>query len=102
MYISRDTTVNETDDVKLFCNSTGKPRPNITWTFLKDSDARIIKNGETLTLSEVRRNQAGSYRCVAANDVMSPKTADVHLTVYCEYRKSGSTVDFTNTEENVL
>lgn len=88
MYFSSDTTVNETDDVMLFCNSTGNPRPNITWTFQKGLQASNIKTGETLFLSDLSRDEAGAYGCTADNGVMGPKTVYVHITVNCEYGNS--------------
>ncbi|KAL9964707.1 hypothetical protein ACROYT_G028383 [Oculina patagonica] len=99
-YISSDTTVNETDDVKLFCNSTGKPHPNITWTFLKGSNARVIRTGEALVLSAVRRNQAGAYRCAAANGVTSPKTAYVHITI--NYKPTATRLTSNVTRNSVI
>ena len=84
-YTSSDTIVNETDGVMLSCNSTGNPRPNITWTFQKDLQGSNIQTGETLFLSVVRRDQAGAYGCTADNGVTSPKTVYVRITVNCEY-----------------
>ena len=85
MYISHDTLVNEADDVRLFCNSTGNPRPNITWSFLNGSDSRIIGSGETLLLSNVSRNQAGTYKCTADNGIMVSNTANVQVAINCKY-----------------
>ena len=72
----------------LSCNSTGRPCPNITWTFQKGLQASNIKTGETLFLSDVGRDQAGAYGCTADNGVMSAKTVYVHITVNCEYKNS--------------
>lgn len=81
-------TVNETDDVMLSCNSTGNPRPNITWTSQRGLEASTIKTGETLFLSDVSRDQGGAYGCTADDGVMSSKTVYVHITVNCEYENS--------------
>ena len=82
-FVSHNTTVNETDDVTLFCNSTGNPRPNVTWLFLSGAEPRDIGTRETLTLTNVTRNQAGIYQCMAANKVMNSKTANVRITINC-------------------
>ena len=89
MYISHDTLANEADEVKLFCNSTGNPRPNITWTFLNGSNSRNLPTGETLILSNVTRNQAGTYKCTTANGVMVPNTANVQIAINCKYNIFG-------------
>ena len=83
MYISHDTLANEADDVKLFCNATGNPRPNITWNFLNGSNSRTIQS-ETLVLSNVTRNQAGTYKCTADNGIMVPSVANVQVEINCK------------------
>ena len=85
MYISNDTLANEADDVKLFCNATGNPRPNITWTFLNGSNSRTIQSEETLVLSNVTRNQAGTYKCTADNGIMVPSVASAQVAINCKY-----------------
>ena len=86
--ITPDTTVNETDNVTLVCNSTGNPVPNITWVFLDDLDAKSIGTQESLTLSHVKRNQSGTYGCRADNGVMRPINASVHVTINCESKEN--------------
>lgn len=78
-YISQNITVNETDDVILFCNSTGNPSPNITWKFLDNSTK--VTFGERLSLQRVNRSQAGTYRCTATNGGQSKAWAEVHVQV---------------------
>ncbi|CAH3158834.1 unnamed protein product, partial [Pocillopora meandrina] len=80
-YTSDDTTVNETDNVTLFCNATGYPHPRITWTFLRGSESTIVGREESLPLSNVSRTQAGTYQCMASNDWTSSKAANVQVTV---------------------
>lgn len=84
-FVSRNTTANETDDVALFCIATGNPRPNITWIFLNGPETSVIRIGENLTLSNVTRNQAGTYQCIATNNVLDTKTADVNVIINCKY-----------------
>ena len=83
--------MNETTDVKLFCNATGNPTPKITWTFLKDSTN--VERGEHLFLQQVKRAHAGRYRCTATNHVRNPAWADVHLLVNCK------SLSYSNTEQ---
>ena len=83
-FVTKNATVNETDSLELFCNATGKPRPNITWTFLGGADEEYSRKGETLTISDVKRNQAGFYQCTASNNVNSTKAVNVLVTVNCE------------------
>ena len=80
-YISQNTTLNETDDVILFCNSTGNPSPNITWKFLDNSKVTF---GEPLSLQRVNRSQAGTYRCTATNGGPNHAWAEVHVQVNCK------------------
>ena len=85
-YTSDDTTVNETDNVTLFCNATGYPHPRITWTFLRGSESAIVGREEYLPLSNVSRTQAGTYQCTAFNDLTSSEATNVQVTVNCKYR----------------
>ena len=85
-YTSDDTTVNETDNVTLFCNATGYPHPRITWTFLRGSESTIVGREESLPLSNVSRTQAGTYQCTAFNDWTSSEAANIQVIVNCKYR----------------
>ena len=84
-FVSHNATANETDDVVLFCNATGNPTPNITWTFLNGPETSVIRIGENHTLSNVTRNQAGTYQCIAINNVKHTKTANVNVIINCKY-----------------
>ena len=85
MYISHDTLANEADDVKLFCNATGNPRPNITWTFLNGSNSGTIQSEETFVLLNVTLNQAGTDKCTADNGITVPSIANVQVAINSKY-----------------
>ena len=56
----------------------GKPTPNITWTRLSDNSVT------GMTLTDIRRQDAGKHRCTAVNGIESPATSDVSIVVHCE------------------
>ena len=82
--ISENQTVIEGGNVTLKCLADGKPTPSITWTRLADNNVAIM------TLSDIRRQDAGKYRCTADNGIGSPRIRDVWIVVQCEYCKSKS------------
>ena len=71
-------TVTEGGNATLKCLADGKPTPNITWTRLSDNSVVIMP------LTDIRRQDAGKYRCTADNGIASPATKDVWIAVQCE------------------
>ena len=54
------------DVLSLFCNATGNPTPNITWT--KTGGSGVLGTGNTLVVSnESKASDAGEFRCAATN-----------------------------------
>lgn len=47
--------------------------------------ARKYESGEYLNITGITRDQAGDYECGAENDIASPDTKTVRVTVNCEY-----------------
>ncbi|XP_067030240.1 fibroblast growth factor receptor 2-like isoform X4 [Acropora muricata] len=68
-------TVTEGGNATLKCLADGKPTPNITWTRLSDNSVVIMP------LTDIRRQDAGKYRCTADNGIESPATKDVWIAV---------------------
>ncbi|XP_073808938.1 neuronal growth regulator 1 isoform X2 [Danio rerio] len=78
--ISSDITVNEGSNVSLICAASGKPEPKISWRHISPS-ARKYESGEYLNITGISRDQAGDYECGAENDIASPDTKTVRVTV---------------------
>ncbi|KAI5109514.1 neuronal growth regulator 1 isoform X1, partial [Silurus meridionalis] len=78
--ISSDITVNEGGEISLFCLASGKPEPKITWRHISPSASKF-ESGEYLNISGITRDAAGDYECGAENDIASPDTRTVKVTV---------------------
>uniref|UniRef100_A0A3Q1FIQ4 Neuronal growth regulator 1 n=1 Tax=Acanthochromis polyacanthus TaxID=80966 RepID=A0A3Q1FIQ4_9TELE len=71
--ISSNITVNEGSNVSLICTASGKPEPT-----LREGK---YDSGEYLNITGITRDQAGDYECSALNDIASPDTKTVKVTV---------------------
>ncbi|KAG7456541.1 hypothetical protein MATL_G00236920 [Megalops atlanticus] len=78
--ISDDVTVNEGGYVSLICAASGRPEPTISWRHITPL-AKKYESGKQLNISGITRDQAGEYECSAQNDVASPNTKTVKVTV---------------------
>ena len=76
--LEMQTVTDEGGNVTLTCLADGKPTPNITWMRL--SDNRVVNT----TLTDIRKQDAGSYKCTADNGIGNPAMADVRIVVQCE------------------
>ena len=75
--------MNETGNVSIECSASGNPLPNITIT--GPSNVTVQHRMGKATLTNVNRNQAGSYQCTASNGISSPVSATTNLVVNCMY-----------------
>ena len=87
-------TKSEGQSVSLKCQIEGKPKPTVKW--LKDGaevnstgDNRITASNKldtwTLAISELNRNDVGSYTCQASNSLANKTSATATLTVNCKF-----------------
>ncbi|XP_067029803.1 protein CEPU-1-like isoform X1 [Acropora muricata] len=73
--MSGNQTVTEGGNVTLKCLAYGKPTPNVTWTRI--SDNRIV----SMPLTDITRQEAGKYKCIANNGIGSPAIGDLWIVV---------------------
>ncbi|CAL8248260.1 unnamed protein product [Lota lota] len=76
--VSHDVSVNEGDNVNLFCLAVGRPEPTVTW---KDQKYGLVSDGEFLDITEIRRQQGEDFECITNNGVAPPDTHKVKVTV---------------------
>ena len=89
----RSHTVREGNNVTLFCNATGNPRPSISWTINGSAvnitvhpRIRLSADNKQLTVRNVKRTDSNhQYRCLANNSVDTITSDAASLNVQCEY-----------------
>ncbi|XP_044164816.1 fibroblast growth factor receptor 2-like isoform X1 [Acropora millepora] len=82
-YISGEV-VAEGGNVTLKCLSEGNPPPIMTWTRLSDNSV------VTMPLTNIRKQDAGEYRCTADNGVGTPATRNVFIDVQYSPEANGN------------
>jgi len=70
-----------------FCEATGRPTPDITWTrVLEDgSNGEVLYQGSTWDFPNITRTDAGTYRCTAYNGVGNVASQVLKVNVTCKY-----------------
>ncbi|KAJ9586071.1 hypothetical protein L9F63_020268, partial [Diploptera punctata] len=68
-----DQEIEQGSTVRLYCAAFGQPRPDISWSHedipIVTSDRIQISSDNTLIITNVQREDAGTYKCSAANFV---------------------------------
>ncbi|XP_022802711.1 hemicentin-2-like [Stylophora pistillata] len=80
---SDSQNVTEGSELVLFCNGTGKPQPNITWTRVLDggTDSQELFVGNPWIIVNISRTSTGTYRCTADNGIGSPVNHTISMKV---------------------
>lgn len=79
-----NTTTIEGRSAVLFCNATGSPKPNVTWS--KGGSNTTLSSFEELILDNLTRSHCGTkYKCIITNYLGSVE-ASARVTVYCKYK----------------
>ena len=76
----------EGSDLQLFCEASGKPAPNITWTmaFRNGSESEVLHRGPTWNMTNIKRTKQGTYRCTAYNGAGNADSYVVNIDILCK------------------
>ena len=85
--VSGDKTIRERSNLHLFCEASGKPTPNITWTkVLTDSrNSGVLHQGPTWDFTNISRTDSGTYHCTAFNELGGSDRRAINVNVTCKY-----------------
>ena len=87
--------VTETSDVTLTCSSTSTSRPSyyaktvsLTYTWYRNDTVITSDTGRTLVLRRVSRDvRFNKYSCQATESLVSEKSEEIQIDVFCKYCK---------------
>ncbi|ETE58914.1 MAM domain-containing glycosylphosphatidylinositol anchor protein 2, partial [Ophiophagus hannah] len=80
--------VNPGEAITLVCVTTGgEPLPTLTWVrSVGTLPEKIILKGGTLTIPAINSDDAGTYSCIANNNVGNPAKKSTNIIVRDEFR----------------
>jgi len=72
----------------LFCEATGKPTPNVTWTRVlrNGTGGDVVFFGNPWVIPNISRTATGTYRCTAYNGIGNPAKHSLYVNVTCKYK----------------
>ena len=88
-------SVNEGSNLQLFCEASGLPPPNITWTKVLQggSESEVLHKGASWNFASITSSSTGIYRCKATNGIGSSASQLIGVIVSCMYTIN---IHFTN------
>jgi len=75
-------TLEEGRDLSLYCDATGSPDPNVTWT--KVGDNHPVESEWLLNFQNINRDQSGDYICSANNTCGKVSSNVTSIDVQCK------------------
>ncbi|XP_022803731.1 limbic system-associated membrane protein-like isoform X1 [Stylophora pistillata] len=83
--VSDHQIVREGSVLQLFCQASGNPAPNITWTKVPENSdhyGKALLHGSTWKFTSINRTASGSYNCTADNGIGCPiwRVTEVNVT----------------------
>ena len=85
--IRGEPTVLEGNNLQLICEAWSQVEPNITWTKEKpgnQGNTGVVQVGKVLTITNIKRTDAGNYTCTAYNGFGKPENRTIYVDVTCE------------------
>ena len=76
------STVVEGANATLYCNATGNPVPSVAW--IRASTGEVVSSNKVLAIKDIKRNESGSYQCLAWNGIASNSTKSCTVDVQCK------------------
>ena len=70
------------------CEALSQVEPNITWIKEKPGNQEntvVVQEGKVLTITNIKRTDAGTFTCTAYNGFGKPEKQTVYVNVTCEY-----------------
>ena len=83
-----ETIVNESQTAILKCIADGNPKPTVTWSKLNSVlpvGRHVVEPSGTMTLNDVRPEDAGIYSC-SADSLLGSANASAKIVVQCKLR----------------
>ena len=69
--------------MELDCIRVGRPHPLVSWAKINGKTFVTYQDDQRLTIKNVNRTDAGTYRCTATNGIGKAATATRHVNVFC-------------------
>ena len=77
------TPVTEGKNVTLSCSATGNPVPSFAW--IRTSTREVLSDKKEHMITAIKRNELGSYECLAWNGIGNNSTKSCTIDVQCKY-----------------
>ena len=84
--------------MNLFCNASGNPQPDITWTI--EGERSVQSTSETLKLTNLSSKDNGQVYICKVNNSLGFDEANATITVLCEYSVLRLCLCFTLSNKN--
>ena len=83
VFASGSEVLVEGDNVLLHCDAFAYPKPTVSWSKLNADDFKLVVSS-WLNLTNIRRDEAGDYVCIANNTCGTRKSSRRTIDVQCK------------------